>query len=292
MVSTAAVPRTVHAPGPREFAEIVARAEPVVLTGLTDGWPALGRWRELDYLRERVGEDELPVEFYPGGDTGRHSGYVVRTMRVNDFIDGMTPGPGRPAMYLIVPLPAALAGDVITPPILDRIGRTIWLFGERTSSNLHFHPFQHSLACQVMGRKRFGLYPPEESAHLYPNPWLSKWFEFTRVDRFHPLDLGRWPRVARARGFEATIGPGESLFIPRHWWHWATTDDVASHVLYYFGGLDPARWLWTSPGRRSLFFLGRRTAWNAWTRLRRRVEARLGIAPPDAPAPTGDRPAR
>jgi hypothetical protein len=290
MLRSAGSPRTVHAPGPRELADIVAGAEPVVITGLTDAWPALARWRDLDYLRARVGDEQHPVELYPGGDTACHASYVYRRMRVRDFFDGMTPAPGRPAMYLIIPLPRALHDDVSAPPFLGDVRRAIWLFGDRTSSNLHFHPFQHSLACQVLGRKRFGLYPPEETAHLYPSHWLSKWFEFTRVDRFPTVDLARWPRVAHAQGLEVTIGPGEALFIPRHWWHWASTDDVSSHVLYYFGARDPARWLWTIPGRRSLFWMVRNTARETLARLRRDVEARLGIAPP--PPPVGDQPSR
>ena len=292
-MQTARSPRIVHAPTPREFAAIADRSEPVVLTGVTDAWPALERWRDADYLRARAGDAVVPVEVYPGGDTGRHASYVSRNLRVSQFLDEMAHKPGAPAMFLVVPLPAhlpQLLDDVPAPPILSGISRTIWLLGDRTFSNLHFHPFQNSLACQVVGRKRFGLYPPSETRHLYPRHWLSKWFEFTRIESFNPVDLARYPDVGRARGVEVTLEPGMALFIPRHWWHWASTDEVASHVLYYFGASDRARWLWTSPGRRSLFWMGRFAAERAVGRLRKKIEARLGIAPP--PPPDGDQPAR
>ncbi len=285
--------RTVHAPTPREFAEISAGRQPVVLTGLTDSWPAMTHWRDLDYLRACVGEEVVPVEVYPDGDTGRHASYISRNMRVNEFFDGMAPHPGRPALFLIVPLAGhlpRLLDDIVAPSILPKVTRTIWLYGDRTFSNLHFHPFQHSLACQVVGRKRFGLYPPEETPHLYPRHWLSKWYEFTRIERFNPVDLDRYPRVRRARGVEVTLEPGMSLFIPRHWWHWVSTDEVASHVLYYFDATDPLRWVWTSPGRRSLFWKGRQLVAREATRWRRKIERSLGFRPP-APA-AGDQPSR
>jgi lysine-specific demethylase 8 len=247
--------RTVHAPTPGDFARIVARGEPALLSGVHDRWPALSRWRDADYLRRRVGERAVPVEWYPGGDTSRHAGYVYRTMRVSEFLDGNGPG----ATYLIVPLATLppLADDVEVPPILTKVTRTILLYGARTSTNLHFHPFQHSLACQVVGKKTFALYPPEETRRLYPRHWLSKWYDFSRVETLNPLDVARYPRLAQARRIEVTVEPGMALFIPRHWWHSATTDEVASHVLYYFGEREPLKWLWTNPGRRSLFWLGR-----------------------------------
>jgi hypothetical protein len=273
----------VHAPSAQALAAICAAGRPVVLTGLFDGWPALARWPDLGALRARVGEQVVPVEVYPGGDTGQHASYVVRHMPVGQFLDGMSPQPGRPAMFLIVPMRAhlpALLDDIPTPAALPEPSRTILMLGERTFSNLHFHPFQHSLACQVIGKKRFGLYAPEETTNLYPQPFGSRWFEFTRIDRFNPVDLERWPRVRRARALEVELEPGMALFIPRHWWHWAGTDEVSAHVLYYFGAREPHRWLWTQPGRRSLFWLSRLAVGRELDRARRAVEARLGLGPP------------
>jgi peptidyl-lysine (3S)-dioxygenase / protease len=36
-------------------------------------------------------------------------------------------------------------------------------------------------------------------------------------------DLVRFPRFAHARAVTCTIGPGDALFLPAHWWHEVTS---------------------------------------------------------------------
>ena len=41
----------------------------------------------------------------------------------------------------------------------------------------------------------------------------------SNVDVEHP-DLARFPLFAKARHFDAILGPGDALFIPKGWWHY------------------------------------------------------------------------
>ena len=44
-----------HKPTPSELLDLVRRAQPAVLTGLLDDWPALARWTDA-YLLRRLGD--------------------------------------------------------------------------------------------------------------------------------------------------------------------------------------------------------------------------------------------
>lgn len=68
---------------------------------------------------------------------------------------------------------------------------------------------------QVRGRKLFVLFPPEDSAHLYPleaDPTQSE------VDVLHLDVLQQFPLCARAQAHAAVLSPGEALLVPAGWW--------------------------------------------------------------------------
>ena len=53
---------------------------------------------------------------------------------------------------------------------------------------------------------------------------------FSEVDR---IDLERFPDLANARPYRCVIQAGESLFIPRGWWHWVKTLEKCAAVNYW-----------------------------------------------------------
>ena len=73
-----------------------------------------------------------------------------------------------------------------------------------------------NLLVQVVGTKRVVLFPPSDAACLYLEGDKS------RVVDIDAPDLDRFPKFAHVRRYEATIGPGEVLFLPALWFHHVT----------------------------------------------------------------------
>src|SRR5690606_19455354 len=105
-------------------------------------------------------------------------------------------------------------------PLVPRVVPRIWI-GNRIRVAPHYDLMENIGIC-LAGRRRFTLFPPEQLPNLYAGP-----FELTpagtpisMVDPLSP-DLDRYPRFAEAweHAQQATLEPGDALYIPYAWWH-------------------------------------------------------------------------
>ena len=104
--------------------------------------------------------------------------------------------------------------------LLPQVQPRIWI-GNRIRVAPHFD-IKENIACCIAGRRRFTVFPPEQTANLYPGP-----FELTpagtpvsMVDLANP-DLAAHPRFeqAWAEARQATLEPGDAIYLPYCWWH-------------------------------------------------------------------------
>ena len=97
---------------------------------------------------------------------------------------------------------------------------SLWL-GNRSRIAAHFD-YPRNLACCVLGRRRFTVFPPEQVANLYIGPWdiTPAGQPISLVDFAQP-DLERFPRfeTAWAAAQVAELEPGDALYLPGMWWH-------------------------------------------------------------------------
>ncbi|XP_017276638.1 HSPB1-associated protein 1 homolog [Kryptolebias marmoratus] len=102
---------------------------------------------------------------------------------------------------------------------------TLWIGTEGANTPCHLDTYGFNLVLQVQGRKCWHLFPPEDTANLYPTriPYEES-SVFSRVDVLHP-DLKRFPEFRSARAHIVTLQPGQVLFVPRHWWHYVESVD-------------------------------------------------------------------
>ncbi|KAL6100350.1 hspbap1 [Pungitius sinensis] len=102
---------------------------------------------------------------------------------------------------------------------------TLWVGSERANTPCHLDSYGCNLVLQVEGRKRWHLFPPEDTPHLYPTriPYEES-SVFSQVHVVHP-DLRRFPLFRGSRAHEVTLQPGQVLFVPRHWWHYVESLD-------------------------------------------------------------------
>ncbi|MBK8265694.1 MAG: cupin-like domain-containing protein [Nannocystis sp.] len=136
---------------------------------------------------------------------------------------------------------AALLAELVLPPVLfgqqvDPRRTSLWIGPAGTHTPLH-HDIDNSLLCQISGRKRVRLAPPESVALLALARGVYSRWDPTSADEAD----------APERLIEAEVGPGEALFIPAGWWHQvdALTPSITVTAL---GFVFPNDHAWYRPG--------------------------------------------
>ncbi len=118
---------------------------------------------------------------------------------------------------------------------------SIWI-GTQTRIAAH-NDLPLNIACVAAGRRRFTLFPPDQTPNLYVGP-----FEVTPAGRpvslvdFTAPDLERFPRFAQAAQVAQTaeLGPGDALFIPSMWWHHVEAFSPFNVLVNYWWRRTPA----------------------------------------------------
>jgi hypothetical protein len=264
-VATAAVRETVADQTlPADFTpewfrtEIMRKREPVVIRRIDSIWPAILR-DVRDVLSFLPSRDVRAVATGTDGFSGRE------VMLPPDGIRLAVAGqPSDDLAHLrldvLTDVPE-LAGKLPPPQICGKERAAYILFiGRDTVSRAHYHPLRHTFFWQVHGTKRVVLFAPADSALLYPHPLAtSPHFHISQVDVRVP-DLRAFPEFRRARALGVTLGPGDALFIPVHWWHALYGDGpVVSGALFWRAKLREHHF--PQPALRSLAGMARWCAW-------------------------------
>ncbi|XP_028846595.1 HSPB1-associated protein 1 homolog [Denticeps clupeoides] len=110
-------------------------------------------------------------------------------------------------------------------PGINGAASTLWLGTEGANTPCHMDSYGCNLILQVQGRKRWHLFPPEDTKRLYPTriPYEES-SVFSQVNVLQP-DLDMFPGFREARAHVVTLQPGQVLFVPRHWWHYVESVD-------------------------------------------------------------------
>jgi hypothetical protein len=227
----------IDAPSPDRFlSEYVRPGRPVVLRGLMDEWPA--RHWTLDQLALDFGGAMVPVAPVRDGvvQADARRGVVRHPMRLGAYLGSLRAGsnPG----YLTArseELPPDLRRAVLLPEYCRGAPwqvMKLWLSSPGTVSAMHFD-LADNLHTQVFGSKRFTLAHPRERACVYPNGWLSGIPNGCRVDIEHP-DRTRFPLLGGVNLCGAELECGETLYIPRRWWHHVRTVRLSCSVNHWW----------------------------------------------------------
>lgn len=202
--------------------------KPVVIRNYVKDWPALKKW-DVSYLKDKVGEQNVTVEYYPRGTNYQWNDVKSRATTVSAYLDSLENyNKKRNKTYLSqISIPnqlQALVKDIALPKLVDQKTYTNanLFLGKDCLSRAHFHVNGHALLCQVEGRKRVILYAPEQTKYLYPYP-MEKRTNFSLACDDSPdseaVNLKKYPKYAKTRPIECILTAGDSLFIPLYWWH-------------------------------------------------------------------------
>lgn len=248
------------AAGPDDLAEAQAGAQPVVLRGLVRSWSAVRMAREGNsalsgYLTQCdigaeavtfVGPPEIRGRF-SYDHTLRGLNFERRASTVSALLSriaGVAADPTPPSFYMgAAALEEGLptfAAENPAPALPDDARARLWL-GNASTVQTHYD-LSANLACVVAGRRTFTLFPPDQAANLYVGP-----LEFTPagqpVSLVDPLapDYEKYPlyRFAETRAVQATLLPGDAIFIPSLWWHHVQALDTLNLLVNYWWSTGP-----------------------------------------------------
>ncbi|WP_158769541.1 cupin-like domain-containing protein [Paraglaciecola sp. L1A13] len=96
----------------------------------------------------------------------------------------------------------------------------IWL-GTESVAAAHFDQ-PKNIACCVLGKRRFTLFPPEQVHNLYPGPLTpTPGGQVVTLANLGTPDFARFPRLKTAleNAYIADLEPGDALYYPNMWWH-------------------------------------------------------------------------
>lgn len=252
--------------------EEVARGDrPAVLRGAVSNWP---------FVQAALKSDEAAVQylerFYRGRPVGtlvapqseggkffyRQYSKQMNFQRSSESLSIVLKGlleqrtAERPYGIAMQAIPASeilpgLQEDNPNPFVPTGVPARLWI-GNKVTVAPHFD-VADNLAFVTAGRRRFVLFPPQQTANLYPGPMdvTPASVPISMVSLDAP-QLERFPRYREAldAAFVAELDPGDAIFIPYLWWHgvqsltrfniltnywWNRDDDISPR--YPFGSL-------------------------------------------------------
>jgi hypothetical protein len=253
-------------PGQVPFDELLQAGEPVILKGLVSSWPLVQQGRisavaAASYLKSfcstkpatvYVGDPHIQGRFfYDQGFAGFN--FAARRLPLAECLDQVlshVDDANPPSFYagstdVDTFLPGlrrqndlVLAHEMFrdAPPTVS-----IWI-GNRTVASAHYDQ-SHNLACCMVGRRRFSLFPPAQIHNLYPGPLEpTPGGQVVSVVDFAAPDFTRFPRFreALAAGQRADLEPGDALFYPALWWHHVEALDSFNAMINYWWNPAPA----------------------------------------------------
>src|SRR5437868_14769291 len=220
--------------------EVSSGGQPVVLRGAVADWP---------FVREAQRSDEAAVRylnrFYNGrpvnalvgapSEQGRFF-YRPDSKKMNfefapgslsDVLEALLEqrSSDDPAAIAIQAVSAAdclpgLEEENPNPLVPAGSQPRVWI-GNAVTVAPHFDVAEN-IACVAAGRRRFVLFPPEQTANLYPGPMdvtpANVPISMVTMD---DSELDRFPRYRQAldAAIIAELEPGDALYIPYLWWH-------------------------------------------------------------------------
>lgn len=220
--------------------DIAEQCQPVVLRGIFSEWPSVRAAARSpaalrDYLRRFTNDVQAQAFIGDPAIAGRYYyseglegfNFERASMDVPTAIDralASAERPGSPSHYI-----GSLPGETYFPGFAEENGAAIvpptvhpriWI-GNASCVSCHYDTFDN-LAAVVAGRRRFTLYPPAAIANLYVGP-IDHTMAGQPVGLADGSDRGdpRYPRfdALRDQAFEAELGPGDALYLPKLWWH-------------------------------------------------------------------------
>jgi hypothetical protein len=246
--------------------EVLLSPEPIILKGLVKDWGLVkaglkSNKEAISYLKSfyngkpagaYFGSPEIEGRFAYNEDLSKVNFEVRKTQldEVLDLIANHLSNPAPPAHYV-----ASNAIDEHFPELKNTndLGfeqshmqgvtpvASIWI-GNPSLVPCHYDG-SNNIACCVVGKRRFTLFPPEQIHNLYPGPLhpTPGGQAISMVDLAAP-DFNKHPRFRDAEkvGQVVDLDAGDAVFFPSMWWHQVEGLSAFNVLINYWWSMSPA----------------------------------------------------
>jgi lysine-specific demethylase 8 len=210
---------------------------PVILLKIADHWPAMRLWNIQEYWEAVAGRRTVPVEI---GKDYMAKEWTQKLMDFSTFLDSLTligekQEDNTSRIYLaqhpLLEQIDQLREDVFIPEYCHLTGEissiNAWIGPPGTVTPAHTDP-HHNIFVQIVGYKYIRLYHPSCSSSLYPDQeGLTSNTSTVDIDN---VDEDAFPLFSQLEYYHCILGPGESLFIPKGWWHYVKSLTISASV--------------------------------------------------------------
>ncbi|WP_051416512.1 cupin-like domain-containing protein [Asinibacterium sp. OR53] len=200
---------------------------PLIIKDLAKSWPAYEKWN-WDYFKQLVGDKKVGLYNNTKSDAYTPINKADDYKTFGEYIDMIRKGPAgwRIFLFNIFEHAPQLTNDFTWPDelITGFVKRYPMLFVGGATSITHMHfdiDLSHILHTQFVGRKRVLLFPKEEQYKLYRKPFeVLSLADFSHYyQRNGTPDYETFPALRLARGYDAVLEHGDTLFMPAGYWH-------------------------------------------------------------------------
>jgi len=154
----------------------------------------------------------------------RKNGHEIVNITTNAFLENMR-HPKKDEYYYfstnINKISKKLAAEIQPTeflevnPLSEKQNINFWIGMKGTSAHTHYDVFEN-FNVQVVGRKRWTLFPPNSTLYLYP--FLHPSHAQAQVNIDEP-NLKDFPETSKLSAIEVITEPGDVLYLPPMWFH-------------------------------------------------------------------------
>jgi hypothetical protein len=202
--------------------------KPVIIKDLAKQWPAYTKWNWA-YFNQLVGHKKVGLYNNVKSDAYTPVNTADAYKTFGEYLSMISAGPAAWRIFLfnIFDHAPQLVQDFAWPEALFTgfVKKYPMLFvgGQGSITHMHFDiDMSHILHTQFQGKKRVLLFPQQEQSKLYRKPFevLSMAdFSYYYDAQNSKVDLEKFPALALANGYDVTMEPGDTLFMPAGYWH-------------------------------------------------------------------------
>jgi lysine-specific demethylase 8 len=206
--------------------------QPVVYSGGANQWPATKKW-SFDFFRKQDSDFTVTLE---EGNVMQEA-TTFRNISFRSYLDEIE-SPNREngrvaylSVFNIFQHFPDLADDVDFGMMSKKMlinHAAGWIGPGGTVTGYHIDRADNLLV-QIVGRKFVKLVSPAQNKRMYPS---AKYDSNTLMSSINAdnYDRQKYPEFAKVNALQATIEPGDILFIPRGWWHYVRALDPSISV--------------------------------------------------------------